>query len=200
MQKIGNISDWEHLKENEYISVPLTTARRASIICNSANPVALHYYPANKDGSPKKSAQATFLAKVDGREEIQFRTPVPIAIVCDGPVSVQTNQGMKLHSYKASTSFTKIVERRAATQDMDAVLYRARLNEIRRQKEQTAMLEEMAAMRKQIEQKGSSNVDSSNGNPPNAQPPAAPQPNVDGGASSETSTTGGEGNDPKTDE
>lgn len=200
MQKIGNISDWEHLKENEYISVPLTTARRASIICNSANPVALHYYPANKDGSPKKSAQATFLAKVDGREEIQFRTPVPIAIVCDGPVSVQTNQGMKLHSYKASTSFTKIVERRAATQDMDAVLYRARLNEIRRQNEQSAMLQEMAALRKQVQANEVNNVDSSTSDTTNAQSQTTPQQNSDTGSSAETSTTGGEGNDTQTNE
>lgn len=200
MQKLGNISDWEHLKENEYISVPLTAARRASIICNSANPVALHYYPANKDGSPKKNSEATFLAKVDGFEKIEFRTPLPIAIVCDGPVSVQTNQGMQLHTYKASTGFTKIVERRAATQDMEAVMYRARLNEIQRKKEQDAMLAEMAALRKQVQQNEANNVDSSTSDTTNVEPQTAPQPNSDGGTSAQETTTGGEGNDTQTNE
>ena len=125
MQKLGVLANWSELQPKEFLEVPVTAARRARLRVNGAVSTAMYYYPVKKDGKVDQSSDPIFLARVNGLDEIEFKLSSPIAIVVDEPILVDTNVGLTIEPREASESFTRIVERKAVSPEMAAVLARA---------------------------------------------------------------------------
>lgn len=197
MQKIGSLAAWELLDKGEYIHVPVTSARRSTIVTNSQDYVSLHFYPLLPSGKPDKKNPATFLARVIGLEEVRFRSPKPIAVVADAPCSIKTRVGQELHTYEASESFTRIIERKAVNPEVAAVVQRANANQRALIRALGDMKQDFDVLRQNQEQANAKPIDKPTGNSSNDEPAPKPKPPVVKGASAETKGDNGEGEPPK---
>lgn len=139
MQNIGNLVDYELLGEGHDLVLPATKSKRVRIECNAGVPTKL-FYAVNTGDRKLTMEDYNFLALVSGHEVVQFRCPLPLSIVSDQPVFINTRAGTEPKVREASESFSKIIERRAVSPDVAAVMQRANAN-------QRSMLRQMEEMR-----------------------------------------------------
>lgn len=113
MQKIRNISDWIRVEDGKAINFERTNGRLVRLQVNAPQPVCLDYADAN--------GETTFLARVVGRDVVEFTCSGEFAIiVTGGDLWLHTVDGEQIHfEIPEAVTFTKLVERRQRNPELE---------------------------------------------------------------------------------
>lgn len=194
MIRLGSLADWEFLKKKEYFQIPSTRSARTTLEFNSPNKVGIWYYPLKQKDKyeivPDTSNEATFLCYVEGYQSLQFVHKQPIALMGDADFALKTNVGMTKHTYEATESFTKIIERRSMSPEALAIHQQSKMRELQFNQQLAAQDERFKALEAAINKQDKSSSSTSD-----AQSSTQSQKASDGGASTQDDATGGTGDD-----
>ena len=125
MQKLGKLSDWQELEQNEAIQLPVSKSKRVTIHVNAAQRTTMFYMIAQKNGSPSPKAERVYLATVEGRDTLQFLAPdFPIAVVADATIQIQTKNDLFVAGNPSGESYTRPVDISPVDPNMAAILKR----------------------------------------------------------------------------
>lgn len=144
MQRLFDLSKWSLLKEGARLSFLNKHPRKVTLEVNAPGPVLLYVLI---DGTPN------FLAKVDGRDTIEFHPDGPFDLVAEGGnLNVYTADGADIAQEALDDRiFTKIVQRRPRNIEMEIMQRAARENTERllnaQRKEMEAYIARLEAQR-----------------------------------------------------
>lgn len=140
MQRIFNVDRWVVIEPGQILDYPSERPRLVRVEVNSPGPACLYLIDANQE--------SYFLAKVDGRDTIEFISPGAFGLTVDsGVCSVYTVDGTSAaHVVEAPVSFTKIVERRRRNPELEYIAAQMSANMQR-------MLEAQSAEREAVYQR-----------------------------------------------
>lgn len=126
MQNIYNVDKWFHLKQGARADFPSVKPRRIRLEVNS--PDVTQLFLINDDGEP------LFLARVVGRDLIEFHSTGKISLMSDGAdCFIYSSDGASIaHVVDAPVSFTKIVERRQRNPELEQMMFQMNYNLNRR--------------------------------------------------------------------
>lgn len=127
MQRIFNLDKWTVIPDGKALDFNTDRPRVVRLDVNCAGTANL--YVVQKD-----EGEAAFLARIVGRDVIEFHSAGGFSIVCDGdPVSVYSVDGETWTFHDpAPVIFTRIHERRARNPDLELVMARMAQNMERR--------------------------------------------------------------------
>lgn len=128
MQNLGELGKWANVSAGANVLIPQTASTRASLRVNAARKTVLTYRHVDGDQIRTKG-NPTFLALVEGMEEITFRFPGSIAIYGDNDFMIETAANAVVPQYTAGESFARIVERRTVSREVAEVVSRANANQ-----------------------------------------------------------------------
>lgn len=112
MQRLFNITKWTHLESGESAAFPTDRARMVRLEINAPT-VALLYL------ADPESGVMRFLARVTGRDTVEFFVGGPFSIVSDGECFIYTADGQSIHHESVDpVIFTRITERRSVPPEM----------------------------------------------------------------------------------
>lgn len=137
MQRITNVNKWSVIEDGKAMHFGNTEPRRVKIEVNAPDPVRLYY--ADGDGN------ITFLARVLGRDVVQFGADGEFSISADGADCwVYTVDGEDFSfSIPDAVIITKIAERRARNPEFEFMQYKMNQNLERRMEAQRLELEQL---------------------------------------------------------
>lgn len=200
MQKIGMLADWEMLGPESYIVVPAGRNKRSRIEANAPDPCGLYWYPLDKNGKPDKSGGENFLALVEGYEIVEFIGSFDVAVVPDTRCWINSRDDRVIEPHKATDSFTRIVERRAADPALAYVKRQALLNQRRLEAQLFELRSEIGAKSQPSPEPvnepkpAQSPLDQSNGAGRDDAPPGEPKPGEGSSSPVAATGTGGQSN------
>lgn len=126
MQRLFNLTKWQRLVEGRSLSFPTARARVVRLEVNAPRAVGLYLFDA-------ATGEALFIARVEGRDTVEFYSGGNFELVSDGEVYVYTADGESVH-YEAidPVIFTRIVERRQLNPEIAAIQRAMNINIERR--------------------------------------------------------------------
>lgn len=122
MQRLFNVDKWLHVEDGKAITFEKANSRRVRLDVNAPAPANLYY--ADGDG------RITFLARVLGRDVIEFASYGEFSITVDGSdVWVHTIDGEDISfAIPDAVVFTRIVERRQRNPELEMMNYMMNAN------------------------------------------------------------------------
>lgn len=122
MQRLSNLTKWQHVKADQALNLSGSEGRRVRLDVNAPFQVRLWH----SDGN----GEMTFLAGVEGRDVIEFIAPATSSITVEGgELWVHTFDGEKLSVEIAdAVKLTKMVTRRPRNYEMEMMAYEMRRN------------------------------------------------------------------------
>lgn len=129
MQRLFNLDKWTPLSEGRALAFDLDRPRVVRLDVNSAGPCNLYVMQREQEGS-----DASFLARVEGRDVIEFHVNGAFALVADGDgCNVYTVDG-DVWTFRdlAPEIFTRIHERRVRNPELEYILAKMQANMERR--------------------------------------------------------------------
>lgn len=126
MQRLFNVTKWRRLCEGQAIPFPADRPRVVRLELNAPQAVGLYLLDA-------PSGKMVFLARVIGRDTVEFHVGGPFSLVADGEVFVYAAQGEVIHHVNDDPEiYTRVVERRQLNPEIVAIQRAMNLNIERR--------------------------------------------------------------------
>lgn len=143
MQRIHNVDKWQRVEDQRAVNFGKSEARRVRLDVNAPDPVKLFY----SDGE----GEIMFLARVEGRDVLEFFTTGAFAITVDGgDLWFFTVDGEDYSfSIPDAVILTRIAERRPRNPEFELMQYHANRNIEMRLQQMQRDLEEAWARREQ---------------------------------------------------
>lgn len=119
MQKMYNLNKWSRLDEGSGMQFHNERPRVVRLDVNSPDRAVLYVLQRGEDGE----TGLEFLARVEGRDVVEFVSSGPFELTCEGgPVAVYTIDGEDISFRElAPVIFTKIVERRKRSPELEYI-------------------------------------------------------------------------------
>lgn len=132
MQRIFNVNKWTTLPEGSAIEYPSTKPRVVRLEVNAPSPVSLFVVSDGED------PEASFLARVEGRDTVEFHVTGKFSLTCEGGFcNVYTIDGDRWAFVDlAPIVFTRIAERRRRNPELERMMLIAQHNMERRLEQQ----------------------------------------------------------------
>lgn len=126
MQRMFNVTKWRALTEGQALTIDNERARVVRVEVNAPQPAGLYLFNAG-------NGAAVFLARVVGRDTIEFYSDGKFTLVSDGEVYVYTADGETVHHESVDpVIFTRITERRQVNPEIRRIQEVMNLNIERR--------------------------------------------------------------------
>lgn len=187
MQRLFNVSKWSRLCEGGSLKFGASRPRAVRLEVNAPRAVGIYLFDA-------ESGEALFLARVEGRDTVEFHTGGAFTLVSDGEVFVYTAGMEHIHHVAVDpVIFTRITERRQVNPEIAAIQRLMQINIERRLAEQR---NEFNAALARVVQGGARQVSTGRERVASVQPPASDNSGSDG--EEPASDDGGEPAEPET--
>lgn len=126
MQRLFNVTKWKRLCEGQSLTYPNARPRVVRLEVNAPRAVGLYLFDA-------ATGEALFLARVEGRDTVEFYSGGDFELVSDGEVFLYTADGeVAHHEVLDPVIFTRIVERRQVNPEVAAIQRAMNINIERR--------------------------------------------------------------------
>lgn len=135
MQKINNLSRWVVLDEGQRVDFPNPKPRVVRLDVNAPSAACLYIFT---DPNGEESADPLFLARVEGRDLVEFHSEGAFGLTVEGgSVNLYTVDGddpsFRLVEPQA---FVKVIERRRRNPEVEFIMHKMQQNLDRRMEQQ----------------------------------------------------------------
>lgn len=122
MQRMFNLDKWQTIGDGSAIHFAAERPRAVRLELNAEGVSLLYVLRKPLEGS-EDAESARFLARVEGRDTVEFVTDGPYSLVCEGaPCAVYTVDGERWsHKEVSPVVFTKIAQRRHRAPELEAI-------------------------------------------------------------------------------
>lgn len=130
MNRLYNVNDWVEMNEGQKMAFPGEN-RKVVLQVNSPEPVLLYLIQeVNGDGTIPPKKEPRFLARVCGRDTLEFYVPGTFSLSSDGLVQLTgTELGEPVYAVDDDPDvYTRIVERRQRNHEQERMMWMAQQN------------------------------------------------------------------------